>query len=56
MATIFTIFNAKGGVGKTTLAFNLAFKLSAYGQTLLIDLDPQQSVATWLGNRGKSVV
>lgn len=37
-----TIFNNKGGVGKTTLTFHLAHALSEMGiPTLLIDLDPQ---------------
>lgn len=37
-----TIFNNKGGVGKTTLTFHLAHALSEMGvRTLLIDLDPQ---------------
>jgi pilus assembly protein CpaE len=37
---VVTIFSAKGGVGKTTLATNLAAHLAATGsKTLLIDLD-----------------
>lgn len=41
MKTI-SVFNNKGGVGKTTLTFHLAHALAAIGhRTLLIDLDPQ---------------
>lgn len=37
-----SVFNNKGGVGKTTLTFHLAHALSILGsKTLLIDLDPQ---------------
>ena len=37
-----SIFNNKGGVGKTTLTFHLAHALAEMGyKTLLIDLDPQ---------------
>jgi len=37
-----SIFNNKGGVGKTTLTFHLAHALSGIGKrTLIIDLDPQ---------------
>jgi cellulose biosynthesis protein BcsQ len=41
MKTI-SIFNNKGGVGKTTLTFHLAHALAEMGhKTLIIDLDPQ---------------
>ena len=41
MKTI-SVFNNKGGVGKTTLTFHLAHALAEMGhRTLVIDLDPQ---------------
>lgn len=44
------VAQAKGGVGKSTTAANLAAIAAVRGrQTLLIDLDPQGSVATALG-------
>lgn len=42
---IISIFNNKGGVGKTTLTFHLAHALAELGhRTLIIDMDPQCNV------------
>lgn len=46
---IISFLNQKGGVGKTTLATNVAFYLSEIEQkkVLLIDSDPQNSALDW---------
>ncbi|MFW5882937.1 MAG: ParA family protein [Verrucomicrobiota bacterium] len=49
-ATVFTIANQKGGVGKTTTAINLAYGLAKRRvPTLVIDLDPQANATSALG-------
>jgi len=47
-ATIIGVLNRKGGVGKTTVAINVAAMLAvAGGRVLLVDSDPQASAVSW---------
>ena len=44
-----TIYNHKGGVGKTTITANIAFALSSLGEkVLLVDSDPQCNLTSYL--------
>ena len=45
------IFSGKGGVGKSTLAIHLSTLMQDEGRTLLVDSDPQASLAYWSGRR-----
>lgn len=47
MALIITVANRKGGVGKTTIATNIAVALMNKGKTLLVDADEQRSAYKW---------
>ena len=49
---ILGIMNQKGGVGRTTIAINLAACFSRAGaRVLLVDADPQHSALSWVGAR-----
>lgn len=55
MAIIITIANRKGGVGKTTIATNLAVALQNKGRTLLVDADEQRSSFKWNDYRERKI-
>jgi chromosome partitioning protein len=52
---VVTLAHVKGGTGKTTLCTALAIRAAEDGQKVaLIDLDPQESLASWWTRRGKT--
>ncbi|MTB53139.1 ParA family protein [Lewinella sp. W8] len=56
MATVISLLNHKGGVGKTTSAINIGAGLVELGQrVLLVDLDPQANLTLSLGIPRQSV-
>ncbi len=53
--TVIVVANPKGGVGKSTLATNLAEHFAAEGEWVaLADLDKQRSSHAWLAMRPDS--
>jgi cellulose biosynthesis protein BcsQ len=50
---IISLYNIKGGVGKTSTCINLSFIASKRGKTLLIDLDPQGASSYFYEKRPK---
>lgn len=53
---VFVIANPKGGVGKSTIATNLAGYLASKGHKVMLgDIDVQQSSCSWLGLRPGSL-
>src|SRR5262245_42729935 len=52
---VITVANPKGGVGKTTICSALAVRAAEESRRVaLLDLDPQESLASWWTRRGKN--
>ncbi|MBD0327812.1 MAG: ParA family protein, partial [Pyrinomonadaceae bacterium] len=50
--TVISLTSFKGGVGKSTLAVNLAGALALNASTILVDEDPLQSCYQWAKQNG----
>ena len=51
--TVISLTSFKGGVGKSTLAINLAGALALNASTILVDEDPLQSCYQWARQNGR---
>lgn len=50
MSCVITLFNQSGGVGKSSLAMNLAYHVQERNRkVLIVDMDPQGSLTTFMG-------
>ena len=48
MGKVVAVANQKGGVGKTTLAMNMAAGLTRRGSCIVVDADEQRSATMWI--------
>lgn len=55
MMKIITVWNLKGGTGKTTTAFNLAANMSNENRILLLDLDMQANLTSFFDADTKNI-
>jgi chromosome partitioning protein len=51
MAVVITVAQQKGGAGKTMLAANLAAAFAPVRRVVLLDIDPQRTLARWAALR-----
>ena len=53
---IISILNQKGGSGKTTIATNMAYKLSFDKKVVIVDSDPQGSARDWSNEKNGKIL